>query len=180
MPAASDWSSVHALLSSPVGDQLTGFVISFVAIAGFWRSNHRVIADFDALDTATLSVGIVLAGLVIFIPFTTQGISGGPTAELPLPTALYAVNVTLVVLTTVLLMALGQRRRLRNGPVDRGAVARHLATAAVFLASIPIAYRAGADAAKLSWLSLILVGRVAASIAVSATPRRTRAADRRR
>jgi uncharacterized membrane protein len=158
VPTGNEWRSVSALLGGPVGNQLTGFAISFVVIAGFWRLNHRVIAGFRALDAVTVQVGIMLAGFVIFIPFTTQGISGGNTGDLPLPTAVYALNVAVVVLVTVLLVLLGRRRGLT---ADTGsalqATARELSVAAVFLASIVVAYRVGPGAAKLSWLSLMVI-----------------------
>ena len=81
---------------------------------------------------------------------------------MPLPTALYAVNVTVVVLATAVLVVLGH---LRGLTADKGVspfteIARQLAVAAVFLLSIPIAYGVHADAAKLSWISLVVIGPV--------------------
>lgn len=164
MPTNDQFASLSALLGSPIADQLVGFLISFVVIAGFWRSNHRALAEFRAVDPVTIGTGIVIAGLVIFIPFTTQGISGGPAAELPLPTALYAVNVALVVLATVALSVLGQVRGLRAEPLSWPTLAHQLATAVVFLVSVPIAYRLGADAAKYSWLALLVVSPAAQAV----------------
>ena len=57
----------------------------FVVIAAFWRANHRAMAGFRALDAVTLRMSIVVAGLVVFIPFTTRAIS---SSDLPLATAL--------------------------------------------------------------------------------------------
>lgn len=160
VPAAEDWRSVSTLLGSPVGNELTGFAISFVVIAGFWRLNHRVIAGFRALDTVTTQVGILIAGFVILIPFTTQGLTIH-TGNLPLPTAVYALNVAVVELVTVLLVLLGRRRGLAvvTGTALQ-ATAGELAVAAVFLVSIVIAYQVGPGAATLSWLSLIVIPRV--------------------
>ena len=162
IPSGQAWQSVSALLGGAVGDQLQGFAISFVVIAGFWRLNHRVISGFGALDSATILLCIFLVGFVIFIPFTTQGISDSRSSNLPLPTALYAVNVAVVVLATVLLVVLGRTRHLAEeepAPVILQ-VAHQLAVAAVFLLSIPIAYLVSADVAKLSWLSLVVIGPV--------------------
>lgn len=49
------------------------------------------------------------AGLVIFIPFTTQGMSDPTTAELPLPTALYAVNMALEMLAQSAITVIARR-----------------------------------------------------------------------
>ncbi|MGV0835250.1 hypothetical protein [Mycolicibacterium thermoresistibile] len=102
----------------------------------------------------------MLVGFVIFIPFTTQGISDSGSSDLPLPTALYAVNVAAVVLATGLLEALGRRRGLLDAPQPSSTV-QYVAAAAVFVASIPVAYWVSADAAKLFWLSLIVINPVA-------------------
>lgn len=111
VPPADAWQNLSSLLGSGLGDQLLAFVISFAVVAGFWRSNHRLIRTFRALDAVTLRVLIYLVALVVFIPFTTKAISDPNPAGLPLPTALYAANVGAVVLVGVVLMALRLRAR---------------------------------------------------------------------
>lgn len=163
VPPASAWTSVGALLSSEFGDQLLAFVISFAVVGDFWRTNHRMIANFRGLDGVTLRLCIYLAGLVVFIPFTTEAISGAVSVpgqpDPPLPTALYAANVAAAVLVSVLLAVVAGRRGLL---IDRRPLHRHVAAgltvAAVFLASIPVAYRFGPDNAKWCWLSLLVLG----------------------
>ena len=159
VPPDDAWKSVHSLLASGLGSQLTAFGISFVVVAAFWRTNHRAIASFRALDPITLRVSIVLVGLVVFIPFTTRAIS---TSTLPLATALYAVNIALVVLTSAALVAIGRARHL-TADTDTpllDEIGRELATAAVFLASIPVAYLVDPNTAMLSWLSLLVIDPV--------------------
>lgn len=158
VPPAAAWESLHALLSTGLGDQLLAFVISFAVVVGFWVSNHQVLSSFRALDAATVRICIYLVGLVIFIPFTTKTISDPDPARLPLPTAVYAVNVAAIVLVTVALILVGRSRGLVDAamPVP-GLIPHSLAVAAVFLISIPIAYRFGPDPAKWSWLSLLLI-----------------------
>lgn len=158
VPPAAAWVSLGGLLDTGLGDQLLAFVISFVVVVGFWLANHQVLASFNALDGATIRICIYLVGLVIFIPFATKAISDPDPADLPLPTALYAVNVAAIVLATVALILVGRRRGLTDATPQGQHLIRHsLAVAAVFLISIPIAYRLGPDAAKWSWLSLVLV-----------------------
>ncbi len=158
VPPAAAWVSPSALLATGLGDQLMAFVISFVVVVGFWLANHQVIASFKALDGATVRVCIYLAGLVIFVPFTTKAISDPDPANLPLPTALYAANVAAIVLVTVALILVGRSRGLADPhPAVPGLITHSLMVAAVFLLSIPIAYRFGPDNAKWSWLSLVVL-----------------------
>lgn len=166
VPPAEAWQSLPALLSTGLGDQLMAFAISFVVVAGFWRANHRMIATFSALDGATLRMLIYLVAFVIFIPFTTKAISDPDPADLPLPTAVYATNVAIVVLLSVALVIVAKMRGLSD---DRDTLASQIAggltVAVVFAASIPIAYRFGPDTAKWSWLSLLVLSPAASWIA---------------
>ena len=166
VPPAEAWKSPSALLSTGLGDQLTAFAISFAVVAGFWRTNHRIISTFQALDTATLRMLIYLVAFVIFIPFTTKAISDPDPADLPLPTAVYATNVAIVVLLSVALVIVAKMRGLSD---DRDTLASQIAggltVAVVFAASIPIAYRFGPDTAKWSWLSLLVLSPAASWIA---------------
>lgn len=171
VPPAAAWVSLSALLDTGLGDQLLAFVISFVVIVGFWLANHQVLSSFNALDSATVRVCLYLVGLVIFIPFATKAISDPDPANLPLPTALYAANVAAIVLATVALILVGRRRGLTDAtPRVPGLIAHSLAVALVFLASIPIAYRFGPDAAKWSWLSLLVINPL---LGLTARRRRT-------
>lgn len=182
VPPAAAWSSIGALLDSGLGDQLLAFVISFVVVAGFWRSNHRVISTFRALDGVTLRILIYLVAVVIFIPFTTKAISDPDPADLPLPTALYAANVAAVVLLTALLVVVGRLRGLTGA--DRPLlpqISGSLLVAAVFLGSIPLAYRFGPEDAKWAWLSLLVLSPVTdvlvRRVSRSRTPLQRHAAD---
>lgn len=161
VPPAAAWVSLRALLDTGLGDQLLAFVISFAVVVGFWVNNHRLLSAFRALDAATVRVCVYLVGLVIFVPFTTKAISDPDPANLPLPTALYAANITAVVLATVALTLVGRGRGLADWtPAVSGLIAHSVAVAGVFAVSIPIAYRFGPDAAKWSWLSLLVLDPV--------------------
>jgi len=160
VPPAAAWQNLSSLLDSGLGDQLLSFVISFAVVAGFWRSNHQLIRTFHALDAATVRVLIYLVALVVFIPFTTKAISDPNPAGLPLPTALYAANVAAVVLVSVVLSLLARWRGLTDTadePVFEQ-IAGALLVAAMFLISIPVAYRFGPGNAKWCWLALVVLG----------------------
>lgn len=159
VPPAEEWRSLSALLGGGLGHQLLVFAISFAVIAGLWRTNHQVISSFRALDPATLRILLYLVPLVIFIPFTTRANGDPDPARFPLPTALYAANIAAVVLITLALVLAGRRRGLtyeRTAPA--GQIAGLTAVAAVFLVSIPVAYRFGPINAQRCWLSLLIVG----------------------
>ncbi|MFN8031949.1 MAG: TMEM175 family protein [Mycobacterium sp.] len=160
VPPAEAWQNLSSLLGSGLGDQLVAFVISFAVVAGFWRGNHRLIGTFHALDAATVRVLIYLVALVVFIPFTTKAISDPNPAGLPLPTALYAANVAAVVLVSVLLNVVARWRGLTDTADEPlfDQIAGGLLVAAVFLASIPVAYRFGPGNAKWCWLALVALG----------------------
>ncbi|MGH2957083.1 MAG: hypothetical protein ACRDL6_08830 [Solirubrobacterales bacterium] len=78
-----------------------------------------------------------------------------------------AVNVAAASMLSTLIYWLAWRRDLFRSPPSspelRGYLLASMLPAGVFLASVPIAYLASADATQLSWLSLVvlspLVGR---------------------
>lgn len=183
VPPAGSWRSLGALFGSGLGDQLIAFAISFAVITGFWRTNHRVISGFRALDPVTLRVLLYLVALIVFLPFTTKAISDSDAAGLPLPTALYAANVAAAVLVSVALVLVGRARGLTDSDVPLArSVSGGLVVATVFLASIPVAYRFGPDNAKWCWLALIVINPVTAVIVkrLSATRPRSGPASRSR
>jgi uncharacterized membrane protein len=168
-PPESAWTSLDALLSGGFGSQLLGFVISFVVIVVFWRNNVDLMRRLSSMDSATVTANVVTVGLIVFIPFTTQGISDPATSDLPLPTALYAVNISAAILTQIIMFELARRRGLVAEPESPTAVRMGIATAlltpVVFLASIPVAYLISADVAKYCWLSLVVIGPLAGRVA---------------
>ena len=158
VPPAPEWKNLHTLLSTGLGDQLTAFFISFLVIASMWVLNHQVLSFFHALDGPTVRICIYLLALVIFIPFTTKAVSAPDPFKYPLPTAVFAVNVAAIALVTVLLMTVGRARGLTDNPLPKPGMAAHsLVVAAVFLISIPVAYRFGPNTAQWSWLSLVVL-----------------------
>lgn len=161
-PPAQAWRSLEALAASGVSQQLLGFVLSFVVIVVFWRLNVRLTRRLRGMDAATMRINLVATGLAVLIPFTTQGISDTDTADLPLPTILYAVNIALMALMQTLMYQVARARGLERVPTSQSANRRSLVAAlitpAVFLASVPVALTAGASAAKLTWALLIVLG----------------------
>lgn len=119
------WQDLPALLGSGVTDQLVGFFLSFAVIALFWRLSVRCLRATTGLDAPTTVVSLVAAALIVLIPFTTQGISDPTTAGLPLPTAVYAVNIVLASIAHSAVFFTAAQRGLLREPLDaRGVVQR--------------------------------------------------------
>ena len=183
VPPAEEWKSLSTLLGGGLGHQLAVFGISFAVIAGFWRVNHQVIAGFRALDGMTLRIMLYLAALVIFIPFTTRANGDPDPARYPLPMTLYAANIAAVVLMTMALVLVGRRRGLSDDSTPLIEEFLGMAVvAAVFLISIPVAYRFGPGNGQTCWLSLLVLGPLATVIVkrLSATRQRSGPASPRR
>lgn len=158
------WSDLGAL-DEAVGSQFVAFLISFVVIAAFWLKNHRLLSTFDAIDTPLILLNLALILAVVLLPFTTEALGSGNVDDLPLPTAVYAVNISCAsILATVVYLVARRRGILRTGDdsaTARGVLTAGLVLAAVFLASIPIAYFVSPEVARWSWLSLIVLGFLA-------------------
>ncbi|MFT4088528.1 MAG: TMEM175 family protein [Gordonia sp. (in: high G+C Gram-positive bacteria)] len=160
-PPAEAWRDFDALLDSGIVDQLLGFVLSFAVIALFWRVNVRLTKNLRAMDGPTISANLVASGLVIVIPFTTQGISDPASNGYALPTALYSLNIALAALAQSAVALIARRRGLEIDPPTGRAnvlgIVDALLTPVVFGLSIPIALTLGPAAAQWSWALLLVL-----------------------
>ena len=147
----------------------SGFAISFVVIAVFWRVNHRIVAEFRALSPGTITANLVAIAFVVLIPFSTQGVSDIATADAPLAVAVYAVNISCAVLAQTAMFYVARHDGVLAHPLprraDRANLIDTLTTPAIFLISIPIAYAWGADAGRWTWALLIVVGPISGRLA---------------
>jgi uncharacterized membrane protein len=75
LPGAKSWQSLHTLLNSSFGNEVFGFVLSFVVIALFWRLNYRLIGRMSGMSSSIVLANIVGILFIILIPFTTQAMS---------------------------------------------------------------------------------------------------------
>ncbi|QAY73342.1 DUF1211 domain-containing protein [Agromyces protaetiae] len=168
-PEAAAWKSLDAWFDG-IGWQLFGFAVSFIVIAVFWRTNHRIGSGFTGMSPGTIGANIVALAFVVLIPFSTQGISDPGSSEEPLAVAVYSINITLAVLTQSAVFTVARRAGLVADPLPRAAnraiFVDTLSTPAVFLASIPVAYLVSVPAARWVWLSLAVVGPISGQIAV--------------
>lgn len=173
LPPADAWSSVRSLFAHGLGDQLLAFGLSFVVISAFWWSDVKQSRSFTAVGGGVTASSLLTAGLVVLLAFSTQGISDAELSDLPLPTALYAANVAAVAFSQAFTGLVARR----TGVIHDSAPARvrllqtvdSLAVPVYFLASIPIAFAVSADACRISWLGLLIVGPLSARLVGRAT-----------
>ena len=152
-PAA--WTSLQALWNAN-GSELIGFAISFVVVIVFWRANHQLMSEFRALDATLITINCAVMFGIVLIPFTTEAMGSAELEDLPLPPALYALNIAYVYIVQVSMVFIADRRGMRAHRMSpyglRGTVIKMSVLPIVFLASIPVAFLVSPEAAQLSWL----------------------------
>ena len=163
------FSSLGAL-DDAVGQQFVAFAIAFAVIASYWLQHHRLIASFAAIDYTTVVVNLFLIAAIVLLPFSTQAVGDPGVKDLALPSAIMAVNVVAASVLHTLVYVVAVRRNLLSAAPSRGEVSyfvvNALAAAAVFAASVPVAYLVSPFAAKITWISVFpinwLLGRYTA------------------
>ncbi|WP_271984933.1 TMEM175 family protein [Pseudoclavibacter terrae] len=164
-PTAEHWASWDAFAGSGVLDQLLAFTISFFVIANFWKVNHRLMGQVDALDGAVLNANIVAMFFIVVLPFTTASMSESTLDSQPLPVVVYALSIICASLAQHVIWVIAVRRGLTE---DTAAARRRSAftfvVPAVFALSIPVAFLFGPDPARYTWLLLLLTGPVTSAI----------------
>jgi hypothetical protein len=134
------------------------------------------------MDGQLLGLNLVVMFGIVLIPFTTEALG---KLDLPLPVAVYALDIALtyIVLNAVELIA--DRRGLRPTRMTTPELRSHLAISAVlpviFLASIPVAYLVNPKVAQWSWVLIaVLIPVVRAGSPDRAPPLRPPTVHRRR
>jgi TMEM175 potassium channel family protein len=154
------WADPAALWAA-IGTELVAFFIAFAVVAYYWRSNHAFVGRMHHLSGHVLNVNLVLLAFIVLLPFSTDAL--GQFRE-PLATAVFAGNVAAMSLTAAVMSLLAWRDGLMGARPSprrmRLELVPQLIPAAVFLASIPVAYLVSSSAARLSWLALVVLNPV--------------------
>jgi uncharacterized membrane protein len=154
------WADLAALWAA-IGSQIVAFFLAFAIVAFYWRSNHAFVARLHHLSGRLITVNLVLLAFVVLLPFSTDAL--GEHQE-PLATAVFAGNVAVISATEAVMSLLAWRNGLPSAPPSprgiRLELVAQLVPPAVFLASIPVAYLVSSPAARLSWLTLVVVNPV--------------------
>jgi uncharacterized membrane protein len=152
------WSSLQALKDSN-GPSLLAFAISFVVVVSFWRANHQTVTAFNALDSRLITLNCMVMFGIVLIPFATEAM--GKLTDLALPTAMYAVVISLTHVMKSIVLFVADFRGM-NGhkltPLElRWELLESAALPVVFLGSIPVAYLFGPGSAQLCWIILAVL-----------------------
>jgi len=119
---------------------IVSFVLSFVVIALYWVSHHRLFQVIRRYDRRLLLLNFAFLLTVCFIPFPTGVI--GHYGQLRTAAIVYAGSLALTGLSlAVLWWYAAVQPAPRRGPEWRAArhfMSRALVTSAVFIASIPV------------------------------------------
>jgi uncharacterized membrane protein len=134
-------------------ENLLAYGLSFAVIGRFWIVHHRFFSTVTGFDNRLLALNIFYLAWIVLLPFSSKvlGDHGGETATI----VLYAVNLSGVVITGLWMEADARKGGLAAIADDehREQQARAGYIAAVFLASIPVAFLAP-GIASLMWLAL--------------------------
>ena len=141
------------------------FLLSFVVIALFWNSHHRIFRHVARLGSGLTPVNFLFLLTVILVPFVTRVL--GKDGRYQVSVVLYAADLALLAGSLAALAYLIKRRDLLAADVPRStmddSVWGLLPTAVVFALSIPVAIAKPA-AATWVWLLLLVAGRLSGSI----------------
>lgn len=155
--SADAWSSFSAMWNAN-GSSLLAFAISFVVVVSFWRSNHRTVTGFVALDNRAILLNCAVMFGVVLLPFATEALG---KLDLPLPVAVYAVVISGTYLMQFYVEWDSDRRGLL--PVRKARDERFwfavnvIPLPLVFLTSIPVAYLLSPGSAQRCWIVLLAV-----------------------
>jgi uncharacterized membrane protein len=144
-----------------MGSQLVAFAISFVVIALYWVAHYRLMASFAAIDIRLLVLNLFLLAAVVILPFTTESAGDPAVEDLPIPTAVLAINLAAVSIAFTLIYVIARDRGLLRATHEQSEfhwrAALFLAPAVVFLLSIPVAVAVSPGVARLTWLALVVI-----------------------
>jgi len=114
------WDSTQAL-GAEINPQLIAFLISFAVISSYWLAHHRMIASFTAIDTPVIVANLALIATIVVLPFATEAVGSPNIDDLPLPTAVLAINVAAASGVNTLVYVLGAKRGLIDPEPSRTA-----------------------------------------------------------
>lgn len=146
--------------------EFEGFVMSFLVIALYWMSHHRVFRYIRRYDAPLLWINAVLLMSIVFIPFSTSLISS--YGDQALAVMFYALNLAVIGALFLLLWTHAAfRGNLVNSETPREMIRRTTVALAippvVFLISIPIA-TTNITMAEVTWLLIVLLRSVPARV----------------
>ncbi len=143
------------LASSHFTAQAGTFVISFLVVAAYRTAHHRLFTRIASVDDPLILLNTAFLLGIAFLPFTT-GLFATFTGQTAFN--LYAVNLALAGLMLVVmgLYSNAHAELLLGRPRRRAPILAHLATPAIFLLSMLLAF-VNVTLATLSWILTAVV-----------------------
>ena len=143
--------------------KILSFGISFVVIGLFWLGHHHLFRYITALDRRLILLNLLFLGTIAFLPYPTALLSA-TLHEQTTSTVFYAACVAATGLVELAIWFYAMRAKglipASISPARRRyETVRLLPVPVVFALSIPVAFAAPV-AAQLSWLLLVLIGRL--------------------
>ncbi|NEC24248.1 Predicted integral membrane protein [Streptomyces sp. Ncost-T6T-1] len=137
---------------------LGAYALSFTILAGFWRDHRLIVRLVPRFEGAALRFALMWLGAIALVPFPTALLS--EYAARPLTVAVYASMVAVTNLLELAMFLTGRRAtehatEASRGDVGRAVTADLAATAALFAATVPVAYLVSPVAAMWCWLALV-------------------------
>ena len=155
--------SSFGTLDDAVGQQLVR-AIAFAVIATYWLRHHRLIASFAAIDNTAILVNLLLiAAIVLLLPFSTNAVGDPGVEDFPLPTVIMAVNVVAASLLYTLVYVVAVRGNLLSTVPSRGEVSYFVVNALASAVVFTTWFRGwpaciSPTAAQITWIGLLPIG----------------------
>ncbi|MFB7230276.1 TMEM175 family protein [Streptomyces fimicarius] len=139
---------------------LGAYALSFTILAGFWRDHRLIVRLVPRFEGVSLRFALMWLGAIALVPFPTALLS--EYAARPLTVAVYAGMVSVTNLLELAMFLTGRRAKehgtdAARGDVGRAVIADLASTAALFAATVPVAYLVSPVAAMWCWLALVPV-----------------------
>ncbi|EWS95276.1 hypothetical protein SSIG_06003 [Streptomyces filamentosus NRRL 11379] len=137
---------------------LGAYALSFTILAGFWRDHRLIVRLVPRFEGVALRFALMWLGAIALVPFPTALLS--EYAARPLTVAVYASMVAVTNLLELAMFLTGRRATEHATEASRGDVGRAVTadlglTAALFAATVPVAYLVSPVAAMWCWLALV-------------------------
>jgi uncharacterized membrane protein len=139
-----------------------GFVISFLVIAVYWMSHHRIFRRIRSYDAPLIWINTITLMAIVFIPFSTSLVSGYGNQALAV--IFYAINLAVIGLLFLVLWLYAAYPghlidRATSPTIVRWTAMRLGIPPLVFLLSVPIAF-VNPTAANFWWLMIPVLSRI--------------------
>ncbi|WP_103510269.1 TMEM175 family protein [Streptomyces sp. SM13] len=137
---------------------LGAYALSFTILAGFWRDHRLIVRLVPRFEGVALRFALMWLGAIALVPFPTALLS--EYAARPLAVAAYAGMVAVTNLLELAMFLAGRRQTEHATEASRSEVGQAVtadlaSTAALFAATVPVAFLVSPPAAMWCWLALV-------------------------